>query len=207
MATTLKQSGESFCIPPEPLIDVPANIHVWERERKLPEFTKNFVTGLHIEPLIHDAVVDIIKRHWDCFYGASVKLPILHFEFGVDAGASPPICRQKPHCRPHESKIIIEHLEALKANGWTRKCFGAWGSSIIFAAKPHQQHVMSIEEFIWRSCVSCRRLNQVTLPFEHPIPCCDNAVDNFGNSACRLFLIALDNKTGHHQILVCERDR
>jgi hypothetical protein len=51
-------------------------------------------------------------------------------------------------------------------------------------------------------CVSYRRLNQATLPFEYPIPRCDDAIDNFGNSAGRLFFISLDNKTGYHQISI-----
>ena len=80
----------------------------------------------------------------------------------------------------------MEQLEVLKANGWIHKCFSAWGSSIVLAAKPHQEHVMDINNFIW--CILSvlyRRLNQVTLPFEHPIPCCGDAIDNFGNSAGR----------------------
>jgi hypothetical protein len=92
----------------------------------------------------------------------------------------------------------MEQLKVLKANGWIRKCFGPWGSSIAPAAKPHQEHIHSIEDFIWRLCVSYRRLNQVTLPFEYRIPRCDDAIDNFGDSAGRLFFIALDNKTGYH---------
>ncbi len=56
-------------------------------------------------------------------------------------------------------------------------------------------------------CVSYRRLNQVTLPFEYPIPRCDDAIDNFGDSAGRLFFIALDNKTGYHQFRVPFQDQ
>ena len=61
---------------------------------------------------------------------------------------------------------------------------------------------MDIDEFIWRMCVSHGRLNQVTLPFEHPMPRCDDAIDNFGDSAGRSCFISLDNKTGYHQIAV-----
>ena len=81
----------------------------------------------------------------------------------------------------------MEQLEFLKANGWIRKCFGARSSSIVLAAKLHQEHIMDINEFIWRMCVSYHRLKQVTLPFEYPIPCCDDTIDIFGNSAGRLF--------------------
>ena len=49
-------------------------------------------------------------------------------------------------------------------------------------------------------CVSYRRLNQITLPFEYPIPRCDDAIDNFDDSAGRLFFIALDNRTKYQHI-------
>jgi hypothetical protein len=82
------------------------------------------------------------------------------------------------------------------------------GSAVVLAAKPHQEHIVSIEEFIWRLCVSCCCLNQeVTLSFEHPIPCCDDAIGNFGNSNGLLCFIALDNMTGYHQIRVCRSDQ
>jgi hypothetical protein len=58
-----------------------------------------------------------------------------------------------------------------------------------------------------RACLSCCCLNQVTLPFEHPIPLCDSAVENFGNSAGGLHFIALDNKAGCHGISVCHGDQ
>ena len=202
-----EQFGRTICHPPEPFINVRTDVHQWERSRDQPEFDKNFVIGLDVDLATRTAIVDIIESHWDCFYGAGVKFPILYFEFAIDTGASPPVCCKKPHYGPHESKIIMEQVEVLKANGWIRKCFGPWGSSIVLAAKPHQEHVLSISDFIWRLCVSYRRLNQVTLPFEYPIPRCDDAIDNFGDSAGRLFFIALDNKTGYHQIRVRQQDQ
>jgi hypothetical protein len=32
-------------------------------------------------------------------------------------------------------------------------------------------------------CVTFWKLNSITLPFKYPIPCCEDAIDNFGNSA------------------------
>jgi hypothetical protein len=103
----------------------------------------------------------------------------------------------------------MEHIKVLLHNGWIRLCNGPWGSSIVLAAKPHQEHIADINDFIWRMCVSYCHLNTVALPFEYPIPCCDNAIDNFGNSANRLYFISLDNKTGYHQIsvLYCSQEK
>jgi hypothetical protein len=126
--------------------------------------------------------------------------PILHFEFAIDTGGSPPVCCRKPRYGPHESMIIMTQIQVLLDNGWIRLRFGAWGSSIVLAAKPHKKQVTNIDEFVWCMCVSYRQLNQVTLPFKYLIPCCDNAINNFGDSNARLYFISLDNKTGYHQI-------
>jgi hypothetical protein len=93
--------------------------------------------------------------------------------------------------------MIMTHLLVLLHNGWIRLCNGPWGPSIVLVAKPHQEHIKDILDFIWRMCVSYCHLNQVTLPFEYPIPCC--------NFAGRLHFISLDNKTGDHQISVGDK--
>jgi hypothetical protein len=49
---------------------------------------------------------------------------------------------RKPHYGPRKSKIIMKHLAVLKANGWIHKCYGAWGSAIVLAAKLHQEHIV-----------------------------------------------------------------
>jgi hypothetical protein len=178
------------------------DIHVWDSARDTPEFTKNFVIGPNVDVGTRQSIIAIIQSYWDCFYLEGVRFPILGFEFCIDTGGSPPICCCKPHYSPHEGKNIMAHIAVLLHNGWIRLCSGAWGSTIVLAAKPHQEDVLDILDFIWRMCVSYRRLNQVTLPFEYPIPRCDDAIDNFGDSAGRLFFISLDNKTGYHQISV-----
>jgi hypothetical protein len=199
--------GRALSCPPVPHLNERTDIHLWDSNRDQAEFEKHFIIDPDAAPPIRAAIVDIIQSHWDCFYSEGVRQPILHFEFCIDTGGSPPVCCRKPHYGPHEGKIIMEHLQVLLHNGWIRLCSGPWGSTIVLAAKPHQEHIFDIAEFIWRMCVSYRRLNQITLPFEYPIPRCDDAIDNFGDSAGRLFFISLDNKTGYHQIAVRSTDQ
>ena len=78
---------------------------------------------------------------------------------------------------PYESKIIMEHVKTLLENDWIEKCECPWGSSIVLADKPYQEHVKNIDNFIWRMCVSYRKFNTITKPFEFPIPRCDNAIE------------------------------
>jgi hypothetical protein len=58
----------------------------------------------------------------------------------------------------------------------------------------------------WTSFGECASATVVstrfTLPFEYPIPRCNDAINDFGDWAGRLFFISLDNKTGYHQISV-----
>jgi hypothetical protein len=77
------------------------------------------------------------------------------------------------------------------------------------APKPHQEDVDDINDFIWRMCVSYRKLNSVTLPFEYPIPRFEDAIDDFGDSAGKLFFISLDARSGYNQVAVraCDQDK
>jgi hypothetical protein len=80
---------------------------------------------------------------------------------------------------------------------------------VMLATKPYQEHVINILKFIWHMCVSYHCLNQVTLPFEYPIPRCNDTINHFEDSSGRLFFISLDNKTGYHQISVrfCDQEK
>ena len=46
----------------------------------------------------------------------------------------------------------------------------------MLAAKPHQEHIKDIDNFVWIMCVSYRKLNAITKPFELPISRYDNAI-------------------------------
>ena len=70
-------------------------------------------------------------------------------------------------------------MKSLINNDWIEECEGAWGSTIVLAAEPHQEHIRDIMKFIWRMCVSFRGLNKVTKIFEYPIPRCDDAITIF----------------------------
>ena len=70
----------------------------------------------------------------------------------------------------------MEHVKNLLRNDRIEKCEGLRGSSIVLAAKPHQEHIKYIDNFVWRMCISYRKLNTITKPFEFTIPRCDDAI-------------------------------
>ena len=68
--------------------------------------------------------------------------------------------------------------------------------------KPHQEHITDINEFVWRMCVSYRRLNAVTKPFQCPVPRCDDAITILGCRVVLIWILRLDVRQGYHQVAV-----
>ena len=102
----------------------------------------------------------------------------------------------------------MSNIDALLHNEWITECAGPWGSMIVLAQKPHQENIHKIADFIWRMCVSYRKLNSITEPFQYPIPRCDDSVTIVGiQVGGKMFFISLDAKQGYHQIRVKEIDQ
>lgn len=93
----------------------------------------------------------LVTVYWDCFAEEGIKWPILGFEFGIDTGQHTPVCCKKPRYGPHERVIILKQVKVLKHNEWIEKCAsGGWGSPLVLAPKPHQEHVTDVDDLIWR---------------------------------------------------------
>ena len=78
---------------------------------------------------------------------------------------------------------------------------------VVLAQKPHQEHITDINDFVWRMCVSYRKLNAVTKPFQFPIPRCDAVIVILGCGADEVWIISLDARQGYHQVSVRKADR
>ena len=171
------------------------------------ELIKGFKIGQLATTQQKEQVLSLVKKYWDCFCKRGAKRTILEYEFGVDTGASQPVaCRVKQY-GPHESKIMMEQVEGLLANDWIEETKGAWGSIIVLAPKPHQEHIEDIDDFIWRMCVSYRGLNRVTKPFAYPIPRCNDAIGSLNLGPGTIFIITVDARQGYHQVKVKEGDK
>jgi hypothetical protein len=148
--------GKAIVQKPLKFVNNRTDIHTWDHDRDITKFTKNFVSGPTASPHMKLDIISIIQEYWDCFYSDGVRNPILSFEFSIDTGGSAPVCCPKPHYGPQKGVIIMEHIQVLLHNGWIRLCNGPWGSSIVLAAKPHQEQITDITNFIWHMCVSYR---------------------------------------------------
>ena len=154
-----------------------------------------------------EQVISMIKKYWDCFCKRGAQRTILEYEFSIDTGTSKPVCCKSRQYGPHESSIMMSQVEALLNNDWIEESQGPWGSIIVLAPKPHQEHIMDIEEFIWRMCVSYRGLNSVTKPFTYPIPRCDDAIGSLNIGAGKIYIITVDARQGYHQVAVRSADK
>ena len=183
------------------------NIIAWNATKHSNELNKSLNIGALASPEVKKEIIAIIQRHWDCFCDEGSHRTILGYEFAIDTGDHTPICCKKPCYGFHESKVMMQQIHTLLGNCWIKKCGGPWGSLIVLAAKPHQESVTNIVDFIWRMCVSYRALNRITKPFQFLIPRCDDSIYMLGGGSVLIFVITLDAKQGYHQIAVKYSDQ
>ena len=152
------------------------DIIIYDHKEDEEELLRNLKIGKSVDPATKDKIVHLVKQYWDAFCVKGCRRSVIGYQFAIDTGTSTPVCCKLPNYGPHESRIIMEHIEALLKKDWIEECHGPWGSLIVLAPKPHQEHVDDINDFVWRMCVSYRAINAVTRPFTYPIPRCDNAI-------------------------------
>jgi hypothetical protein len=117
----------------------------------------------------------IVRMFWDDFSPEGLTNPIQRFQFSIDTGGREPVCCKPPRYRPHKARINDKLLDKLDAMGITEDDFSPWEALCVLAAKPNQDHV-HWSEYVFRLCVSYRKLNAVTQPFAFPITQCNYAI-------------------------------
>ena len=141
-------------------------------------------------------IKSIILDFWDVFAEEGVRNPIRGAYFHVDTGEVAPVCVKPPRYGPHETRVINDLIEKLEKNGIIEDDDGPWGAPIVLAAKANQEH-LHWSQYVWRLCVSYRKLNAVVRPFTFPVTRCDDAVREIGDSK---YFITLDLDSGYWQV-------
>ena len=203
-----KQYGNAIYRPRKLCKETRRNDYImYDAQRDKAEFDANIRIAKDATHAHRNTITGIVKKYWDCFCKVGARRPILEYEFAIDTGTAKPVCCKKPRYGPYESQVMMKHLQALLKNDWVERCEGPWGSSIVLAAKPHQEHISDIKDFVWRMCVSYRKLNSITKPFEFPIPRCDDAIAIIDTGSQFIWIISLDARQGYHQVRVRKVDR
>jgi hypothetical protein len=167
----------------------------FSKEKHQAEFDRN-IQWRECLPKYQKQILPLLLEYWDVFAEEGVRKHIRGVSFHVDTGEATPICTKSPRYGPHESRVINELVEKLEKNGLVEDDDGPWGALIVLAAKANQEHV-HWSQYIWRLCVSYRKLNAMTRPFTFPIIRCDDAVKAIGD---RRYYITMDLDSGYWQI-------
>lgn len=148
-------------------------------------------------------ITAMIQEYWDCFSQAGMHRHIRGFTFHIDTGPTKPIDCKPPRYGPHESQVIKKLVDALQKKGIIEDDDGPYGSLVVLAGKPNQDHA-HWSQYVFRLCISYRPLNGVTRPFTFPILRCDDAVEDIGGATVA---ITLDLDAGYWQVLVHSSSR
>ena len=155
----------------------------------------------HLDPDQQTKVYDLIREFWPVFDEQGVFVPVKNYECVIDTGTAHPIAVKKILYGEQETVIMQRCILALAKFVHIRQITdGRWLFKALLTAKPHQEHVCNIEDFVWRFCVNYIPLNSVTRIIAYPIPRCDSAVFNkFGHGK---WWWMFDAPMGYHQLAV-----
>ncbi len=155
----------------------------------------------HLLPADAAEIVAMIKQYWAVFDERGTFTPIWDYKCVIDMGTAAPILIKKINYGTREMPIMRKCIAALeKVRQIVKIHDNCWLFKALLAAKPHQEHISNIDEFVWCFCVNYIPLNQVTRLIAFPIPRCDMAIGMaFGSSK---FLWMYDAPMGYHQLLI-----
>jgi hypothetical protein len=155
----------------------------------------------HLDPDLQEQVYSMICKFWSVFDSRGIFVPVKNCECVIDTGTARPIAVKKILYGERGTVIMRRCITALaKVGHIVQITDGQWLFKALLAAKPHQESVYNIDDFVWRFCVNYIPLNGVTLLIAYPIPQCDSAVFNeFEN---RKWMWMFDAPMGYHQLAV-----
>ena len=100
-------------------------------------------------------VYDLIREFWPLFDKWGVFVPVKNYECVIDTGTAHPIAVKKILYGERETVIMQCCILALAKVSHIRQITdGRWLFKALLAAKPHQEHVRNIKDFVWRFCVN-----------------------------------------------------
>jgi hypothetical protein len=183
------------CRHPAPALDdIDPKFNVQYDEAKHGErFAKEFKPSPWLSAEQNEKVANLLKKYWCVFDDTGLFIPVKDCECEIDTGDAPPIAVKKINYGPHETPIMRKCIAALEKLGHISQIHdGRWLFKALLAPKPHQEHITSIAEFIWRFCVNYIPLNAITRIIAYPIPRCDAAV-NLDFNGCK-YIYTMDTR-------------
>ena len=183
--------------PTPPLdVDYPTFNHAYSEELHGEKLRLELDVSYH-SPKDASALISLIKEYWCVFDERGIFTLVCYYECVIDTGNTAPTIKKILYGL-WEIPIMRKSIAALEKVGQIHQIHdGQWLFKALLAPKPHQEHMCNIEDFVWRFCVNCIPLYQVTRLIVYLIPCCNAAVDNdFGGRYIWLYSAPM----GCHQI-------
>jgi hypothetical protein len=112
------QYGTALRKPVPPTAPTRDDVHLFDPALGMDKFIAGFNIDCNIDPAIDATVRAIVQGNLDCFFEEGARQCIIGWEFSINTGAATPVCCPKPHYGPHESKIIMGHINSLLSNDW-----------------------------------------------------------------------------------------
>jgi hypothetical protein len=107
----------------------------------------------HLDPDQQTKVYDLIREFWPVFDERGIFVPVKNYECVIDTSTAHPIAVKKILYGKQETVIMQRCISALAKVGHIRQITdGRWLFKALLAAKPHQEHIRNIEDFVWRFC-------------------------------------------------------
>ncbi len=157
---------------PHPPLDIDDPMFSYKFDESLHgEKIKSELALNHLAPSGAAAVTALIKCYWTVFDDHGTFTPIKSYECVIDTGTATLILIKEINYGTQETPIMRKCIAALAKVGRIVQVHdGRWLFKALLAAKPHQEHVSTINDFIWRFCINYIPLNQVTRLIAFPIP-------------------------------------
>jgi hypothetical protein len=151
----------------------------------------------HLTADQQNKVYNLIREFWPVFDDRGIFVMVKNYECVIDTGTARPITVKKILYGERETIIMRCCISALAKVGLIRQITdGRWLFKALLAAKPHQEHVRNIDDFIWHFCsmVSLALLHTrslVTIQW-----CSKNSAAPFGGGCltCRWATISLQSR-------------
>jgi hypothetical protein len=138
--------------------------------------TRNLISLHNLQQSLPPIVADVLQEYADVFPSEvpSGLPPLRGIEHLIDLipGASLPN-RAPYRTNPKETKEIQCQVQELLDKGYVRESLSPCAVPVILVPK---------KDGLWRMCVDCRAINNITIHYRHPIPRLDDMLDELSGA-------------------------
>ena len=103
----------------------------------------------HLDNAHQARVYALVQQYWSVFNKRGVWVPVKNYKCVIDTGNAPPIAAKKIRYGSKELPIMQKAINGLEQVGHICQIHnGRWLFKCLLAAKPHEEHVRDINEFV-----------------------------------------------------------